>query len=171
LTVEYEGFLTFATFAYLFTEYTDFVTFEDRFLPNPVGGEQVPLTLTEINNFSGNRVVAAPEWNFSGYTQYEIDLGRFGALTPRLDYTWRSRIFFTPNNDSSLGDDSRWLLHARLGWTDSSDRFDLSFWVRNLTDEAYRVESLDFTPPQSLQQINYAFSVPRTIGMTFGVRF
>jgi iron complex outermembrane receptor protein len=172
LTLEYEAFRTFFTFSYLFTEYTDFVTFEDRFLINPDGGGGTdPLTLTEINNFSGNRVVAAPEWSIAGYVQYALDLGRFGTITPRLDYSWRSEIFFTPDNDKRLGDDPRWLLHTRLGWTDATDRFELSFWVRNLTDEAYRVESLDFTPAQSLQQINYAFSVPRTVGMTFGVRF
>ena len=172
LTLEYEGLRTFVTFSYLFTEYTDFVTFEDRILASPDGGgSSDPLTLTEVNNFSGNRAVAAPEWNIAGYAQYAIELGRFGELTPRLDYNWRSEIFFTPDNDSRLADDPRWVLNARLGWKDAADRFELAFWVRNLTDEAYRLEALDFTPPQSLLQINYAFSVPRTMGFTFGIRF
>lgn len=171
LTFEYEGFRNFITFSYLFTEYTDFVTFEDRFLINPEPGPQPPLTLVEINNFSGNRVVAAPEFNVAGFVEYDLDLERFGTLTPRLDYNWRSEIFFTPDNDSRLADDPRWVLNSRLGWRSADDRLEVALWVRNLTDEAYRIEALDFTPPQSLQQINYVFSVPRTFGITLGVRF
>lgn len=38
----------------------------------------------------------APEWTFSAGAQYRFEMGRFGALTPRLDAQYTSRIYFIP---------------------------------------------------------------------------
>lgn len=38
----------------------------------------------------------APKWTFSAGAQYRVGMGRFGALTPRMDVQVISRVYYTP---------------------------------------------------------------------------
>jgi iron complex outermembrane receptor protein len=49
-------------------------------------------------NLAGNRLEDSPEWKISLFTNYDLDLGRFGVLTPVLKFTWNDRYFLRPFN-------------------------------------------------------------------------
>lgn len=155
------------SFSYLYTEYTNFVNIDTKLITNPLN--PVPITISEVSDFSGNQLVSAPEFSFTGDVSYALDVGRYGVLTPRLDYTWRSKVYFTPDNQARLGDRSRWLVNARLSWSIADGKLELAGWVRNLTDEVYRLTALDLIGV--LDQINYVMNVPRNYGITATVRF
>ena len=162
-----DGLRTSFSFAYLHSEYTNFVNIDTKLVTNPLN--PVPITLTEIRDFTGNQLVSAPEFSFNGNVSYAWNLGRTGVLTPRLDYTWRSKVYFTPDNEARLGDRSRWILNARISWEVADGKVQLEGWVRNLTDEVYRLTAIDLIG--ALEQINYVMAPPRTYGLTATVRF
>jgi iron complex outermembrane recepter protein len=70
-----------------------------------------------------------------------------GSLTPRLDYTYQTKVYFVTNNGcftttgpAGCGTGAQGgygLLNARLTWQTSSKLWEVSLWGRNLTDKAY----------------------------------
>ena len=87
-----------------------------------------------------------PKFNGSLGVQYTMPLWK-GDITPRLDYTYQTKVYFVTNNgcfalNSTEGCGSGaqggyGLLNARLTWTSPSKLWDVSLWGRNLTDKAY----------------------------------
>lgn len=162
-TFRYEGFTVFGSFAYLFSEYGRFrvINQSEQFVPD--GPPIVSLTRSD---FSGRKLVNAPELSGSGFAQYKFEMGRLGELTPRLDFNYKSEIFFTPRNRERQGDDARWVLNLRLGYKDPNGRIEIAGWVKNLTDEIFRVTSFVVSG-----HVVYVMSDPRTYGGTVTVRF
>jgi len=165
--IGFPGFRAGFNFAYLYSEYTNFVNVDTKLVTDPQNPE--PITIAEIQNFSGNQLVSAPEFSFSGDFSYLIDMGAFGTLTPRLDYSWRSKVYFTPDNEARLGDRSRLLVSTRLAWATMDGKLEVAGWVRNVTDEVYRVTAINLIGV--LSQINYAIAEPRTYGITGTIKF
>jgi iron complex outermembrane receptor protein len=72
---------------------------------------------------------------------------RGGSLTPRLDYTYQTKVYFVTNNGcftttgpAGCGTGAQGgygLLNARLTWQTSSKLWEVSLWGRNLMDKAY----------------------------------
>jgi len=166
--VNYEGAEFFTTVGYLFSEYSKFANVVENISFNATDPAN-PLVSTEIEDFSGNRLVSSPELSIAGYVSYEIEVGSLGKLTPRLDYSWRDEIFFTPRNDSRIGDDALFLLNARLTYATPNDSVRLAIWMRNVTNEIYRATAVD------LERVNssfvYLIGDPRTYGITASIRF
>ena len=166
--LEFPGFSSSFSLAYLYTEYTNFVNVDTRLVTDPLNPGTV-ITFAEIQNFSGNQLVSAPEFSFSGDFSYTFDLGDIGTLTPRLDYSWRSKVYFTPENQASLGDRSRLLVNTRLAWSTMDGKFEIAGWMRNVTNEVYRVTAINLI--RVLNQIDYAIAEPRTYGVTGTIKF
>ena len=88
-----------------------------------------------------------PKFTGSLGMQYTIPVAGGGSLTPRLDYTYQTRVYFVTNNGcftntgpegcGSGGQGGYGLLNARLTWQNSSKLWEVSLWGRNLTDKAY----------------------------------
>ena len=49
-------------------------------------------------DYSGNELTRSPEWTFSIGGEYDIYLGRFGTLTPRVQYYWQDDTWYRPFN-------------------------------------------------------------------------
>ncbi len=127
--------------------------------------EDVPAGVGPIN---GNRLPFSPEWTVALGGEYRIDLGSF-ALTPRVDWRFQSRTFFTAFNLPLEQQDPYGLLAARITLTDADDRFSLAVYGENLTDAKY------FTFGQNaLQAQGVAYNYigrPREFGVTAGFKF
>jgi len=156
-----EGLLVFTSFAYLESRYTDFLQVRDEVVGSDV--------VERIDNFSGNQLINAPRFAFSGYAQWDFLLGRYGALVPRFDWSFKDQVFFSPANIDPVSQDAFWLLNARLAYRTPNDMIELAGWVRNVTDEIYRLDVIDLSRFQ--KSIIYAFGVPRTYGVTLSVSF
>ncbi len=165
--IEVPGLRSQFSFAYLYSEYTNFVNVDTKLVTDPLN--PIPITIAEIHNFSGNQLVSAPEFSFSGDLSYAIDMGVLGMLTPRLDYSWRSKVYFTPDNEARLGDRSRLLVGTRLAWAMVDGKIEVAGWVRNVTNEVYRVTAINLIGV--LSQIDYVMSEPRTYGITGTIKF
>lgn len=61
----------------------------------------------------------------------------FGSLSVRLEYSYRSSYFFTPENDPALAQGAFGLLNAFLRFEAASDAWYVFASGRNLADEDY----------------------------------
>lgn len=153
-------------------KYNDFSTEIDE----PAGSQNV---ITRVADYSGKTLLASPKWSASGYAQYQIPLGRFGWLQPRYSFSFKDDTYFDPNEGAgardnlepgTIGQKAYWLHNAMLSYLSPDERFELTGWVRNFTDQHYRVQSFDLTDPNFLFVLD-AYGDPRTYGFTAVMRF
>jgi iron complex outermembrane recepter protein len=78
-----------------------------------------------------------PTWKGNVGAQYAIPLGSFGTLTPRLDYTYQSKVFNDPQDELVSMQPGYGLLNARLTWDSERGGWQTSLFVSNLTDKVY----------------------------------
>ena len=78
-----------------------------------------------------------PTWKGSFGAQYAIPLGSFGTLTPRMDYTWQSKVFNDPQDELISMQPGYGVLNARITWDSEKDGWQASVFVSNVTDKVY----------------------------------
>jgi iron complex outermembrane receptor protein len=102
-----------------------------------------------------------------------------GKLTPRLDATYQSTIYFASNNGcfAPTGTDGCGtgaqtgyaMLNGRLTWAAESRKWDVSLWARNLTNKEYFNGKLSLISFFGREQGNPG--PPREYGVTFKRNF
>lgn len=112
----------------------------------------------------------APTWTANAGAQYEIGLGPVGSLTPRIDWTYRSTIYFgTDNLDPWERQDGYGLINARLTYQPRNASWSAAFFITNLTNKLYFTSKTD-----SLNSFGVAtgtIGAPRELGVTFRHNF
>jgi len=156
-----DGLEVFLSFGWLHGRYTEFA---NRI--SYVNDDGIERFLTEEN--SGNRLVNSPEIAFAGYANWPLR-SRFGVLTPRLDWSYKSKVFFSPQNLDPVSQDPLWLLNFRIGYTTPANSIELAGWIRNVTNVVYRVDVINLARTRS--SILYFMGQPRTYGVTLNVKF
>ena len=86
----------------------------------------------------GDRLPQVPRWSLAASLIKEFGLGDMGTLSARLDYNYRTKVFFDPANDPNSVMQSHGLLNASLGWDSANDKLSLIFHANNIFDK-YRV--------------------------------
>lgn len=136
--------------SYLDAEYTDFVT--------PIG-----------QDFSGNQMVAAPEWSLFTSARYETEPFANGArIAASINATYTDDLFFDTSNTDRLGQESYWLTNARAALLSPGERWEVSLYGKNLTDEEYVVDAFDVSD-FGLDELVYG--LPRTFGVSVHYNF
>ena len=155
-----EGLQIFLSGSWLEGQYNDF---EDvRSDPGQAGN-------IILDEFSGNQLINAPKYSFIGYVQWPLEVATAGTITPRFDWSYKSRIFFGPENLDLVSQGSLWLMNLRVGYRTPGGSVEVAGWVRNLTDEIYRGDAIDLS--RLSNSIVYAMGEPRTYGVTLELRF
>ncbi len=109
------------------------------------GGNALLFTGNQCN---GETCYSPRTPKFTGSLGIQYSMPVFGGeLTPRLDETYQSKIYFVTNNGcftttgpAGCGTGAQGaygLLNARLSWEPRSKIWEVSVWGRNLTDKAY----------------------------------
>ena len=119
-------FLASFSVGYLEAEYEEFINSANQDVSN---------TLTPINS---------PELTGNLGLQYRHSLG-FANLILGADISYRSDYFVDINNLDALRQDDFALLNASIGLEDESGKWNVSFGVKNLTDEEYITHGFDLT--------------------------
>jgi outer membrane receptor protein involved in Fe transport len=89
-----------------------------------------------LDDFSGNVLSRSPRWKLTLSGDYEIPLGRFGSLIPRIQYTWQDETFFRAFNKDFEKQEPYHLTDASLTWKSPEDRWNVELFVSNIEDEA-----------------------------------
>lgn len=166
VTVRWEGIELSQSIGVTYSEFSDFRNVNIITSVTQGGGTR---TRVRVDDFSGNQLVNAPEFSYVAYGLYRWNIEGLGVITPRLDWRYKSRAFYTPENDSRIGSDPRWLLDARLTYANPTGTLEISGWIHNLTDELYPVVAFDRKDGNGV--IAYAISDPRTYGVSASFRY
>jgi iron complex outermembrane receptor protein len=138
-----------------------------------------PLIIEKTIDYSGNRLIGSPVWSLGGAAEYAFPVLRFGELIPRFSFSWKDEVFFDPAEgkgaqqdlpDDTIAQDAYWQLHAGLMYVSPDQRFEVTGWVRNLTDEHFKVTSFDVTA-RPTQFVLDVYGAPRTYGFTASIYF
>ena len=94
---------------------------------------------------AGNRFRLQPEWTASTGLFYDRNLRGNLSLTGSLIYSYRSDVFFEPENAPIAGidisEDAYSLLNLRLGVANRDSGWEVSVFANNLLDEEYLVDA------------------------------
>lgn len=114
----------------------------------------------------GNSLPHAPEWIFNFTARYSIELadGEFYAFT---DWSYRDDINFFLYESKEFHGDSLFEGGVRTGymWETENNGYDLSLFVRNLTDEQQAIGAVDFSNNTAI------VNEERFVGAEFKVSF
>ena len=138
--------------AWLHAEYTSF--------PNG-GGAGV--------DFTHHRTEFSPKWTVDSAIDYRrpVQWGAIGGVDGEVSYSWRTQFFTAPSNAPQFLVGPRYLLGARLGVHDVSDRVELSVFADNLLNDIY----LNTTNRGTLGTYYGRYGAPRTLGVQLQLNF
>jgi iron complex outermembrane recepter protein len=129
--------------------------------PSPTLLYIVPTDNTYLNT------LRAPTWDIAAGAEYELDLGESGSLAINGSVNYRSETWTQLLNLRGSYREPMTVFDGNMVWTPAGDRFSITLWGRNLTDE---VELLNWTPVAAA----FAFAhptPPRTYGLTIRADF
>lgn len=106
-----------------------------------------------------SEMVLAPNFSLNGLVRYQAT----ESMSFQIDFNHQGEQFFDITNSEVSREDSYTVFNARIGY-DLTENLSVSAFVKNLTDEEYRVYSFDFTGPGGFNQ-NF-FAAPRWAGIT-----
>jgi iron complex outermembrane receptor protein len=109
-----------------------------------------------------------PDWNYSFGIQYDIEVGP-GTVRPRLDGTYRSKIFTDTANTPFSEIEGRFLANAQLRYTHNEGDWAVWLEVQNLFDKYYFMSVSDIT--RSLGSVTGVPGLPRTWSLTVKKEF
>ena len=114
------------------------------------------------DDYSGNQMPQAPKYSLTSRAQYTFEMPSGATITPSVDISYRSKVFFDSTERERLSDPELWLVGAELAMTSASGHIEGGLWGRNLTDEAYLTSA---NPIDSLGVDLLTYSRPRSVGI------
>ncbi len=129
-----ERFELNAGISLLSTEFDDFETQD----PAPPG---------DIVNLAGNELPRAPNFSGSVAGTYTWPLAGMGNLELWANWQYTGEQFFTPFNRPNVRQDSYDVGNVRLTWRSEDDRWAVSVYGDNVTDEDYFTNALESGVP------------------------
>lgn len=154
-----EGLELNGAYGYLEATYGDFFNSDEFRDPNTLG----PAPPINVN---GNTLQRAPRHTLNLGAQYTADLGGL-ELVPRLEYSYRSRVFATEFNHPETSQPGYSLWNARLTLQPKDGPWRLSVFGNNLADERY----FALVSESQGGAASGVYGAPQTYGVELGLRF
>ncbi|WP_168427305.1 TonB-dependent receptor [Candidatus Colwellia aromaticivorans] len=151
-------FVVTGSLGYLDASYEDFPG-----CPSAAANPGIPK-----NNCARNHLNLAPKWTKSLGLEFVYPLKNTSMkYITRLDWNYRSEVFFDPQNETRLSGNAHNLTNLRVGLVE--EQWEAFFWMNNVFDKKY----VNFSDDRSAIYIytTKAYGPPRTYGMTFRYKF
>jgi iron complex outermembrane receptor protein len=131
-----------AGFEVLWTKYTSFPNAPISFLnpatctppPGQTTGAPTGGTTACVGDASGNKLIQSPPFTGSFSAQYSLPVGS-SEIHLGAQYSYTGRFYWEPDN--RLSNKPRHLVNLTASFRPAGDRWEVGFWVKNLTDEDY----------------------------------
>ena len=104
-----------------------------------------PFGSPRIVDASGNNLNNAPEFSGNIYGQYFASLGDNGNLSFFAQLSHTDDVYFNAANAEVSRQEAITLLDAQIGWTNASGSLEVSLYGKNLSDEEYFHNIVEFT--------------------------
>ncbi|TNE37815.1 MAG: TonB-dependent receptor [Sphingomonadales bacterium] len=85
----------------------------------------------------GNRLSDAPKWSGNAYAQLNFGVGSNAKGHLRGDASFKSKVYYSPDNNDVLGQKGRWLFNASLSIEHEPSGLEAGVRVVNLTKRQY----------------------------------
>lgn len=121
-------------------------------------------------SLKGRRLPNAPAWSFGGGANYKLPLGDTGDLIFNADVVWQDKVYFTEFNNRDAEQDSYALVNASMTFQSPDERWSVTGWVKNLTDEFAIANNIVAAPLFGSVRVG-SLTPPRTYGVTLGYNF
>jgi iron complex outermembrane receptor protein len=148
--------------------------FPDRGNPTACGNETL-LALTVnpeeacVQDLSGKTLDNAPKWTVNVFAQYDYLLPWFPIeVFVRGEYQYTSSRFLDVDLDPNLFQPDTHIGNLRAGFRAEDKMWEVTGWVRNITDESYNVVGFDTPTVNGFAGVN---APPRRYGMTIRLNF
>ena len=111
------------------------------FLEVAIGHLDAKITKSDPSVFNsggpakGDRLPQVPRWSLASSLIKEFGLGDMGTIIARVDYNYRTKVFFAADNDPGSVMQSHGLLNASVGWDSANDKLSLIFHANNIFDK------------------------------------
>ncbi|MBW8297500.1 TonB-dependent receptor [Sphingopyxis sp.] len=107
-----------------------------------LGGAYLDTEITRVATgglgiLPGNRLPNAPKWTANGVARYGIELGSLGRLTLQGEFTHKSSVFFTVDNDPYRTMTPYMLYNARLIFDSADDVYSAQLSIENIANKRY----------------------------------
>ena len=99
--------------------------------------KQVDLRALNAGVTPDTHLQNAPKWTLSASAAYDVELGSGARITPRVDWSYRTRVYNDAVNNPLLVQDGYHLVNASIAYVSPQDVYSISLGVRNLTKETY----------------------------------
>jgi iron complex outermembrane receptor protein len=120
-----------------------------------------------VQDLEGKSLDNAPRWSVSTFAMYEFLLPWLPVeVFWRAEYNFTSSRYLAPDLDPHLKQGATHLVNLRSGFRAEDESWELTGWVRNLTDEKWNVVGFDVPTINGFAAVN---GPPRQYGLT--VRF
>lgn len=136
----------------------------DPFYPAGDGGTIDPRTGDPAFDLAGNILPQSPEWQLSGGAEYHIP-SKIGEFSLRGEVSWTDKVFFTAFNRPELSQGARTLVNGFVTFTGDAERWLVTIYGRNLTNEFYRSDMYPFLLPTG-GLLAGTLGEPRTYGVS-----
>lgn len=110
-----------------------------------------------------------PKTKYNAGVQYTVRTGG-GMFTPRLDYSYQSRVYFDSSNDPLASQEGYGVANLRLMWDDAGDKWSGQVAVTNLFDKFYYLNMGNFLN-NGLGSLTGTPSAPRQVMFTMKRKF
>lgn len=124
------------------------------------------FTALAADDYSGNKLVNAPEIAISAGFLLSQPLPGDSALRLRVDGSLQSEIFLTPDNAQANRVESYGTANVRVSWLAADENLELALWGKNVTGTRFITY---VSPVVTMDQINY--NDPATYGVQAIVKF
>lgn len=152
---------------WLHARFVDYVTGDGN---RPGQGDTTdPDTGSPAFDLRGSHLPQAPDYTISVGAEYAFNLP-FGELTLRGQSLWRGRTYLSQYSRKEISQPANNLINLSANFTDSSDKFYLNAYLRNLTNKAVRASAEGSSNFVGGLIIGF-MEPPRTFGVTAGYRF
>ncbi len=91
----------------------------------------------------GSRFVNSPQWSLSNAVSYVIHGAKYGDVTLRGDWSYRSKVYNDAANSEFIAQGNLHLFNAGATFKKYGGKWQLALQVRNITDETYVVTGND----------------------------
>ena len=144
------------TYGYLNSKYLDYSGFD--------------FATGQFKDFSGNRMIRAPEHTATLAAEYTWDLGDRGTIIPRIQYFVSDEIFFNASNRLEDTEPAYGTLQLRGRWESADDNLFIEGFVENVTDEDVRSTRAVGSGLLG-RPVTVAYEPPRTWGVRIGASY
>jgi iron complex outermembrane receptor protein len=128
-----------------------------------------PLTIANL--WQGTQLAYAPHWQVSGRIDHTFPLPGGSKLTASADASYRSDQFIHQSLQPVAFQPAYTITDVTLAYTSADGQYDVTGYVRNLTDEYYKTGAQLPGPQTPAAGNNIAVGYPRTYGLVLSAHF